>query len=270
MLSIGEFSRATGITVKTLRFYHEKGLLVPDHIDADSSYRYYRKEKIDTAKVITTLRKLELPLREIESILLSYQADLDILSFLETHQKNLHQRLSDLQTASNSLEALIRIEKEQRNPMPTTDFTIQEKELPTQLIASITMRGKYSDCSKGFAKLGKYFWSQANGKPFMLYYDKEYKEDDAHFATCFPIKKGTSKDDIEVWELPAGKCLSLMHKGCYDTLRNSYEKIIPAVKERGNLVCPSREIYHKGPGMLFKGNPKNYLTEIQILFTETC
>jgi effector-binding domain-containing protein len=29
-------------------------------------------------------------------------------------------------------------------------------------------------------------------------------------------------------------------------------------------VTPSREIYLKGPGMIFKGNPKNYLTEIQI------
>ena len=29
---------------------------------------------------------------------------------------------------------------------------------------------------------------------------------------------------------------------------------------------PSREVYVKGPGMIFKGNPKNYLTEIQIMF----
>jgi hypothetical protein len=30
-------------------------------------------------------------------------------------------------------------------------------------------------------------------------------------------------------------------------------------------VFPMREIYVKGPGMILRGNPKNYLTEIQIL-----
>jgi effector-binding domain-containing protein len=33
-----------------------------------------------------------------------------------------------------------------------------------------------------------------------------------------------------------------------------------------NLALPTREIYLKGPGMIFKGNPKNYLTEIQLPF----
>lgn len=33
------------------------------------------------------------------------------------------------------------------------------------------------------------------------------------------------------------------------------------------IACPTREVYIKGPGMIFKGNPKRYLTEIQILVT---
>ena len=32
-------------------------------------------------------------------------------------------------------------------------------------------------------------------------------------------------------------------------------------------LLPSREIYLKGPGMIFRGNPKNYLTEIQIMIS---
>jgi effector-binding domain-containing protein len=30
------------------------------------------------------------------------------------------------------------------------------------------------------------------------------------------------------------------------------------------VVLPTREVYLKGPGMIFRGNPKNYVTEIQI------
>ena len=47
---------------------------------------------------------------------------------------------------------------------------------------------------------------------------------------------------------------------------DSYEKALAYVKEKGyKLAVPCREIYLKGPGMIFKGNPKNYLTEIQLM-----
>jgi DNA-binding transcriptional MerR regulator len=41
VFSIGEFSKITGLTVKTLRFYHEQQLLPPASIDDRSGYRYY-------------------------------------------------------------------------------------------------------------------------------------------------------------------------------------------------------------------------------------
>ena len=39
MFSIGEFSKITGLTVKTLRYYHEEGVLVPSHVDGQTGYR---------------------------------------------------------------------------------------------------------------------------------------------------------------------------------------------------------------------------------------
>ena len=41
---IGEFSKLSGLTVKTLRFYHEEGLLVPAFVDPDTGYRYYDEQ----------------------------------------------------------------------------------------------------------------------------------------------------------------------------------------------------------------------------------
>ncbi len=40
-VAIGEFSRLTHLTVKTLRHYHEQGLLVPYAVDEQSGYRRY-------------------------------------------------------------------------------------------------------------------------------------------------------------------------------------------------------------------------------------
>ncbi len=50
-----------------------------------------------------------------------------------------------------------------------------------------------------------------------------------------------------------------------DQLGRSYAKILRhAGREKNGIVLPSREVYLKGPGMIFKGNPRNYLTEIQL------
>jgi effector-binding domain-containing protein len=72
-------------------------------------------------------------------------------------------------------------------------------------------------------------------------------------------------DGISVRTLPAGRCLCLIHQGPYEQLGRSYGKLLSAAAERSwKITLPTREVYLKGPGLIFKGNPKNYLTEIQL------
>ena len=67
--------------------------------------------------------------------------------------------------------------------------------------------------------------------------------------------------------LPGGRGLTLIRRGPYDELGRSYAKILQHANERKfHLALPTREVYVKGPGLIFKGNPKNYLTEIQLPF----
>jgi DNA-binding transcriptional MerR regulator len=61
MLSIGDFSRVTHLSVKTLRHYHEVGLLEPAEIDPSSGYRHYALAQIPIAQVIRRFRDLEMP-----------------------------------------------------------------------------------------------------------------------------------------------------------------------------------------------------------------
>ena len=67
MFTIGEFSKITGLTVKTLRFYHEEGLLEPTCVDDQSGYRYYDSSKVEAARVIAFLRSLEFSVAEARS-----------------------------------------------------------------------------------------------------------------------------------------------------------------------------------------------------------
>ena len=67
--SIGEFSKITSLSIKSLRLYHEKEILVPAEIDMFSSYRYYSQGDIEKAKSIKILKDYDFSLSEIKEIL---------------------------------------------------------------------------------------------------------------------------------------------------------------------------------------------------------
>jgi DNA-binding transcriptional MerR regulator len=67
--AIGDFSRATHLTIKTLRHYHQAGLLDPAHFDSQTGYRRYTAEQISIAQIIRRFRTLEMPITEIRAVL---------------------------------------------------------------------------------------------------------------------------------------------------------------------------------------------------------
>lgn len=68
-LSIGDFSQITHLSVKTLRRYHEAGLLRPAEVDPHTGYRYYATTQVPTAQVIRRFRELGMPVREVREVL---------------------------------------------------------------------------------------------------------------------------------------------------------------------------------------------------------
>lgn len=266
--SIGEFSRITSLSIKSLRLYHEKELLIPARVDDFTGYRYYDEINIDTARTINILKRFDFSLAEIKEILHECEHDEDTVSYLEKKCKEVRQKISHFQKVSHELMLTITFEREQK--MQTTElFQVEEKILDTLLIAGHRMKGRYPDYGEGIKIVAKAMGRHINGKAMSLYYDGEYKEDDADFEACFPVRKGSSTDAVSVRELPGGNCVSLIHKGSYEKLNESYHTIFKYIKEKAyEIVLPTREVYIKGPGMIFKGNPNNYLTEIQILIKE--
>ena len=270
MFTIGEFSKITGLTVKTLRFYHEQGLLNPSCVDEQTGYRYYNDEKIETARAITYLRGLDFSLEQIADILRREPDDAELVELLCRQRSAIEEKIRRLKKSVATLDEFIREELEASTTMATTSFEVQEKSVESMLIASVRMRGKYSECGRAFSQIGRACGRHICGTCFLLHYDTEYREDDADFEACMPIRKAVVAPGIAVRELAGGRCVSLMHKGPYDTLGRPYAKILRYAKERDyQLVTPTREVYLKGPGMIFKGNPKSYLTEIQMFIPES-
>jgi DNA-binding transcriptional MerR regulator/effector-binding domain-containing protein len=266
VFTIGDFSKITGLTVKTLRFYHEQGLLTPTHVDEATGYRYYDHSKIETARIISRLRSLDFTLDEIHEIQQKAGDDADLRDVMERQKAVIETSIRRSQDILRSLRQFLSHEKEMRRIMAQATFQIEEKAVDPIRIAGIRTKGRYSDCGVAFARIGKRFGRHICGKPLLLHYDAEYREDDADYEACMPVRSGKSVDEIAVRELAGGRCVSLLHRGPYDELGRSYAQILDYIRKRGlEAIIPTREIYHKGPGMIFRGNPKNYLTEIQIL-----
>src|ERR1700752_1710034 len=68
MLTIGDFSRATLLTIKTLRHYHDTGLLAAAEVAPGSGYRRSLTSQIPQAQMIKRFRELQMPLTEIRQL----------------------------------------------------------------------------------------------------------------------------------------------------------------------------------------------------------
>ncbi len=269
--SIGEFSRISRLTVKTLRFYHEKGLLVPATVDRESGYRYYDDENLRTARTIVTLRDLEFSLADITEILSSTDRDVDIVRHLERRRESVRESVTHYRDLAKRIEQVIAMEREAREveDMRPSLMTIDDRTIEPILVAGLRMKGRYRDCGEGFSRLAKLVGRYISGKPMLLCYDDEYREDDADFEPCFPIRRKITAEGVDVRQLPGRRCMTLHHRGPYDSIGEAYARAHAHAKARGYAFSlPSREVYLKGPGLLWKGNPKRYLTEIQLPIEE--
>jgi DNA-binding transcriptional MerR regulator len=268
--TIGEFSRITGLSIKTLRFYDEKGLLPPAAVADASGYRYYDASSLERARIITRQRELQFPLQDIAAVLAECSDDSQLISHFQLQLKVIQERLRTDQRTAKALEAAIACEAEAAALTAVGKFKVEERKVEPVIVAGCRMRGRYSDCGNGFRIIAKAMGRFLAGKPLCLYYDGEFKEEDADFEPCFPLRRTAAQPaGISVRTLPAVHCLTLIHQGPWPQLGRSYRLILSELHRRGlSAVLPTRECYLKGPGMIFKGSPRNYLTEIQIPFAE--
>jgi DNA-binding transcriptional MerR regulator len=105
-LSIGDFSRATHMTIRTLRHYHQIGLLEPTEVDPHTGHRRYATSQIPTVQVIRRFRDLGMPLEEIQGVLSA--PDLRTRNErITAHLGRLEEKLGRTQWAITSLRDLL-------------------------------------------------------------------------------------------------------------------------------------------------------------------
>lgn len=65
---IGMFAQMNHVTIKTLRFYEEKGLLFPERVDEENGYRYYRMGQMAELHRILSLKEAGFTLEDIKAL----------------------------------------------------------------------------------------------------------------------------------------------------------------------------------------------------------
>ena len=128
LVSIGGFARRSRLSMKALRLYDRLGLLTPDHVDRASGYRWYRESKLAAARLVAQLRRLDMPLAQIEQVVSAPPGPL-AAELIESYWEAVERRVA----SQRELAAHLRIElsgEEGSYPM----FDIHQREVPEQLV----------------------------------------------------------------------------------------------------------------------------------------
>lgn len=113
MYSIQAFSKLTGVTSRTLRYYDEIGLLKPKKMSL-AGYRIYGEAEVERMQHILFFRRLGVPLKEIRAVLQDEQ--INYLDLLKEHQAALQQKQEELRALLELVEQSIN-EKEGESKM---------------------------------------------------------------------------------------------------------------------------------------------------------
>ncbi|MDA1477808.1 GyrI-like domain-containing protein [Bacillus changyiensis] len=142
-------------------------------------------------------------------------------------------------------------------------MTIKMRDVEPIRVAYMRYKGMVSEANKVFPSVFKSIGGKTNGAPFFCYYMMNPETKLGELELCVPTAKTPVGNGIEVKEMPRVKAISIIHVGPYETLSRAHQKIEQYAQEHHlKLHLPFREVYIKGPGLIFKGNPHQYMTEI--------
>lgn len=134
-LSIGEFARRSGLSLKALRLYDARGLLPPVRVDAETGYRFYAPEQLERAHTIALMRRLDMPLTMIADVLAQppSQVGVTLRGWWDGRQRDLseHGPAVDLVLTSLGVPSF---------PSPPGRFGVDDvvvAEMPARLVATI-------------------------------------------------------------------------------------------------------------------------------------
>lgn len=265
MFKIGEFSRFSQVTVKTLRHYDQLGLLKPVKVDRFTGYRYYSASQLPRLNRILALKDLGLSLEQIGDLLEGDLSPDQIRGILRLKQVEIQEQVQEEQARLARVEQRLK-QIEQEETMPTQEVVI--KKAPPQAVASVRDTIPIAQVGQLFGEIFAYLGQrQVNpaGPPVGIYYDEEFREEAVDVEVAVPVAGSVPESDrVKGQQLPAvEKMACIVHEGSYETVGGTYGQLMGWVEANGyRMAGPVREVYLRGPES--GDDPSTYVTEIQL------
>lgn len=143
------------------------------------------------------------------------------------------------------------------------EYKVEVREIEPIRVAFMKYKGIATEANKVFPNVFKAIRGKVDGAPFFNYITMNPETKFGEIELCVPTAMTPNRNGVEVKETPKVRALCVTHKGSYETMFQAYQKIYVYAKQNGiKLQTEFREVFIKGPGMLLKGNPEKYITEI--------
>jgi DNA-binding transcriptional MerR regulator/effector-binding domain-containing protein len=245
-LSIGAFSRLTHLSVKTLRYYHEVGLLEPAVVDPDSGYRYYRPGQAHSAHLVRRFRDLGLPVADLKAVLAA--PDLAARdAILAGHLDRMRVQLRQTEAAVDSLHRML-----EGTPVPAIEERVLEGGPAISAAASLMRKDVASwwwDALAGLRATAAAAGLEQAGPVGGLYDDELFTQDAGHARVYLPVRDTPALDGTGArWELPAGRFAVALHVGAHRDVDRTYTALGTYAAAHGrDGAGPVRERYLTDP-----------------------
>jgi DNA-binding transcriptional MerR regulator len=246
LLSIGDFSRATHLSVKTLRYYHQEGVLEPLEIDEGSGYRRYSVEQIPTAQVIHRFRDLGMPVDDVRRVIAA--ADPAARNALiSRHLQRLEEELGKTQAAVASLRDLL--------DHPATEWPVEHRRVPAMRVAAITQEVDTAQVGAWYqGALGElYATLSAQGLALAgaaggVYADGLFADERGEATVYLPVSGAVEElGRVRERELPAAELAVVTHDGPDAGVDRAYGALAAYVTRHAlGVAGPIREFYPVG------------------------
>lgn len=245
-LSIGAFARRTGLSLKALRLYDRSGLLVPDEVDTGTGYRYYSPAQEVRAHRISLLRRMEMPLAQIEALLeipeTGAAADALLAWWAEQEQTLTRRR--------GTVEYLV----EQWRGEPLESLPVHHRHVPDQLVATVTVNVVQAELvaalHDGAARLRDHLREQPvtfGAEWWALYHGVVSPDSDGPLEICVPFTGHAAPAGpitIRVEEAHTEVFTPITAEQCrYPQILHAYDTVIRAARRHGRASGPARELY---------------------------
>jgi DNA-binding transcriptional MerR regulator/effector-binding domain-containing protein len=246
-LTIGAFSRLTHLSIKTLRYYHEVGLLEPAVVDPDSGYRYYRPGQAQSAQLVRRFRDLGLPVADVKAVLAA--PDLTARNaILAGHLDRMRDQLRQTEAAVESLRRML--------DGGSASVAIEERVLEGAAAISVAahvlrkdVAAWWMDALAGLRATALAAGLEQNGPVGGIYDDELFTQDAGHARVYLPVGDSPALDGTGMrWELPAARFAVALHVGPHSDVDRSYAALGTYAAANGrDGAGPVRERYLTGP-----------------------